>query len=524
MRTGIIYYENYSPVGDLTVLAISFVFIILIRSSFISRTKNFLLFCGMIGLLMLSSVSSVVYHVALNNLTFWSGWMVSALRILQHLSLFGTLFLYVYYVMEPLHLDRKSDKRFIIVASIGYLGIAVYEILGSVLGYGFYISRDGEIHEGFNIFPFGYLFFMGIIIFLLLCYRNRMFRQIIYGILGTFAVSILILSVQGRHHQTSFTTVTFLFPMLALLYMIHANPYDIEIGAVNETSFDDTISYYYVHEKPLLLMSLFMHDFEGIGKKYPRKFQNAIRRFSSQYFKGATLFQISNGHMILAVDIHKNGDYEHKIVLMLQHFADEYIKFHMDYKIVILRTEEEISKENDYIKLIRYVGKNMQENEIHYVNEEDVKEYKRQKYVLKELKDIYEKSDLEDSRVKVYCQPVYNIDEEKYDTAEALMRMELPEIGMVFPDQFIPLAEQYGYIHTLSKIILHKTCRTIHNLLAAGYVVNRISVNISAVEVREPDFCQDILKIVGDADIPFECIAIELTESQNESDFMIVRE
>lgn len=521
---GIVYYQNYSPVGDLTVFAICFVFIILIRSSYVSRTKNFLLFCGMIGLLMIAALTGVGFHVALKSIGKIQDGVVYFLRIAQHLALFGTLLLYVSYIMVPLHLDKKKDRRYIVTAGIGYIGIALYEILGTAFRIGFYIDGKEAVHEGFNIFPFGYLFFIGIILFLLFRYRNRMFKQIIYGILGTCGISFLILFMQGRHGQTSFTTVTFLFPVIALFYMIHANPYDIDIGAVNETAFDDTIAYHYLHKQPLLIMSLFMHDFEGVGKKYPRQFQNAIRRFSGQYFHGAVLFQISNGHMILAVDIKKNQDYKDKIEMMLQHFADEYAKFRMDYKIVIMTTEEDISRENDYVKLIRFVGKKMNENEIHYVGEKDIEEYKRQKYILKELKDIYEKCNLEDERVKVYCQPVYNIDYEKYDTAEALMRMVLPEIGMVFPDQFIPLAEQYGYIHTLSKIILHKTCRMIHNLLEDGYDVNRISVNISAVEVREEDFCKDIIEIVGKSGIPFDKIAIELTESQNESDFMIVRE
>ncbi len=521
---GITYYHNYSPVGDITVLSICFVFIILIRYSFISRTRNFLVFCGMLGSVMLSAATSVAYYVSLNAVGSVPNALIYIFRVVQHLSLFGMLFLYVQYIMESLKLNAKADKRFSVVAGIFFVGIALHEICGIMFRFGFHIDGKNVIHEGANIFPIGYVLFIGVIVYMLLRYGNRMFKQITYGILGSFAVSFLILFMQGRHDQTSFTTVTFLFPIFALLYMVHSNPYDIESGAVTESAFDDTISYQFMHGSKLLLMSLFMHDFEGVGKKYPRQFQSAIRKFSSKYFHGGTLFQISTGHMILAVDKKKNPDYEEKIEMMFQHFSDEYVKFHMDYKIVILHTNDRISKDNDYVKLIRYVGKKMNENEIHYVDDKDIEAYEREKYILKELKDIYERNDLEDERVQVYCQPVYNIKYGKYDTAEALMRMTLPETGMVFPDQFIPLAEQYSYIHTLSKIILHKTCRMIRFLLENDYIVNRISVNISAIEVREPNFCADILDIVKDSRIPYDKIAIELTESQNESDFMIVKD
>ena len=58
----VIYYENYSPVGDILVIATCLVFIILISSAYISKTKNFMLFRIMIGLLMLSGTMSIFYH------------------------------------------------------------------------------------------------------------------------------------------------------------------------------------------------------------------------------------------------------------------------------------------------------------------------------------------------------------------------------------------------------------------------------------------------------------------------------
>mgnify|MGYP000747916335 FL=1 len=58
----------------------------------------------------------------------------------------------------------------------------------------------------------------------------------------------------------------------------------------------------------------------------------------------------------------------------------------------------------------------------------------------------------------------YGMSTRTYDTAESLMRLRLPQTGLVFPDRFIPLAEKYGYIHRLSMIILNKTCRQIKQM------------------------------------------------------------
>ena len=524
MGGAITYYENYSPVGDVLVLAICFVFIILIKSAFISKTKNFAIFRIILGLLMIAGALGLVYHILLNSVDQYPHALIYALRIAYHLALFGNLFLYVLYAMIPLHLDNDSDKRYAIIAGAGFVVMMLVDIAGSVFKFGFYISDDKKIHDGFNIFPIGYIFFVGILLVMLIRYRNRIAKQIINGVLGTYAVAILIMGVQGSHHQVSFTTATFLFPVFALLYLIHANPFDIELGAVNVSAFEDMISYGYSRKKELLLMSLFMHDFEGSGKKYPATIQHTIRRFYTDFFKGAVLFQISNGRMILVVDVAKNPAYENSINHMLTSFADEYPKYKLDFKINITKTFNEISEINDYVGLIKYSESKMKENDVHFIEEKDVVEYFEYKYILTELEDINKKKNLDDPRVEVFCQPVLNIITGKYDTAEALMRLNLERIGMVFPDRFIPVAEEFGYIHTLSKIILHKTCMHIKSMLDCTYIVKRISVNFAVSEVRDKNFCKDINDIIEASGIPYEKIAIEITESQNDNDFRIMKE
>ena len=56
------------------------------------------------------------------------------------------------------------------------------------------------------------------------------------------------------------------------------------------------------------------------------------------------------------------------------------------------------------------------------------------------------------------------------------------------------------------------------------YIVKRISVNFSVSEVRDENFCKDINGIIEASGIPYEKIAVEITESQNENDFLVMKE
>ena len=228
--------------------------------------------------------------------------------------------------------------------------------------------------------------------------------------------------------------------------------------------------------------------------------------------------------MILTVETRKIPGYMERSQWMIDEFLKVYPQYRIDYKIVFIESDSRLVKGNDYIAFLHYMHDNMEQNSFVRVGNKEVETYLTNQYIISELKDIWEKKNPDDSRVLVYCQPVYSIKTGKFDTAESLMRLVLPKTGMVFPDIFIPIAEKKGYIGVLTKIILSKTCKAVKRLIESGYYVKRISVNFSVYDLREEDFCSVVEETIRSNDIPFEKIAIELTESQNEADFKLIKE
>ncbi len=521
--TPVLYYENYTPVGDIVTLASCIVFLVLIHIAYINRTRSFRYLRHMIYFLMIASISDMLFHMQLNRLDKVPYALVYAGRLVYHAGLFSILWLYVLYIVEALHLKTVLDKRYYLLSTIGLVAVLAYDVLGSVFHFGFYIE-DGQIMKtGIPMFTLGYVFFVGMNVFLLIRYGERLYRGIYVGILGSCSVSVIVMCVQQYFDQVSFTAATYLFPTYALLYLMHSNPYDTQIGAVSEGAFEDMTAAYGARNDMIYLMSMYMPDFDGKGRKYPRKIQEAVRYFSGRFFDAATLFQISGGHMILVADPKKDKNYKAKGRKMLDEFEKVYPKYKIDYKIVFLETDQRLTEDNDYLAMIAYLHDRMPINTVCLVEEKDYVEYLRYKYVNAELSDIQKKNDLNDPRVKVYCQPVYNIEKQRYDTAEALMRLDLPNSGMVYPDVFIPIAEKNHYIETLTRIILHKTCEQIRKLNDEGYLVHRISVNFSVYDVRQDSFCSMVEEIIKKSDIPYDQVAIELTESQNEKDFEVIK-
>lgn len=513
------YYESYAPAADILVVAVCVVFIILIRTAFINRTRSFRYLRYMIYFAITASSSNLLFHFALDRISTIPHALIYIPRMTFHVSLYMILWMLVQYLKETVRLTPQKNKIYYILSTSALLVLVLAEISQTVFRFGFYIDGNHQAHMPAPIFICGYVFYVVMMVVMLIKYKEKIFRSILIGIVASVGISFLLMLVQQLIGESSYTVFTFLFPIYSLLYLAHSNPYDLEMGAVDERAFNDLMRVSFENEEDIYLMSLYMHDYDGKGIHYPEEIQKAIKKLIVKCFKSPTLFMITGGHMILAIRIELNPDYENAAQKMYEEFTGLYERFKIDYKIVFMKNDTRLAHENDYVNFISFLHYDMLENSIVKPEDKEVEEYLRYKYILSQLSDIHNKRDLNDPRVLVYCQPVLNIKSGRYDTAEALMRLELPDLGIIYPDEFIYIAERFKYIYTLTQIILNKTCLKIKELIGDGYYVQRISVNFSVYDIREDDFCETVEGIIRDTGVPYDKVAIEITETQNERDF-----
>ncbi len=520
-----LYYNGYSPVGDVIVISIVVIFFVLIKTVYITPTKEFRIFKTILALIVLAALSNLVFHMILPKTAVVPTVVIYAVRIIYHLALFGSLSLYIRYMETPLQLEMKQERVYYNISLLFLIVFALVEIIGTIRKTGFYIDGRGVVHSehGF-IFALSYTAMIGLLLYMMIKYSDRIYRPLIVAFLATTIVSVLIMFLQGIFGQNSFTTATFVFPAFSVLYLLHGHPYDPEMGTLHMEAFEERILHAKASNTRLIIMGLLMREFEQPGKKYPKEIRVVIREYVTNFLKGATVFQISGGRMVMIAPVAQNPDYENIIKRMLDVFYEKYEVYRLDFKLVITESLDRIEKPHDYLRFIEYIENRMPENEVRRVGEEELTKFEEHRYIVDQLADINEKKDMLDPRVTVFCQPVFNVRTGKYDTAESLMRLTLEKTGMVFPDRFIPIAEKHNYIHTLSMIILAKTCQQVKKLMDGGYLVKRISVNFSILDVREKSFSSDVKRIIENSGIPYEKIAIEITESQNESDFITIKE
>ncbi|MCT6719904.1 GGDEF and EAL domain-containing protein [Acidovorax sp. K2F] len=115
-------------------------------------------------------------------------------------------------------------------------------------------------------------------------------------------------------------------------------------------------------------------------------------------------------------------------------------------------------------------------------------------------------------RMAVHYQPQVNMATGRITGAEALLRWTDAELGAVSPAVFIPLAEESGYIVTLGAWVMEQAVREAALWMHSGTPI-MISVNVSALEFRQPDFVDRITRLLAVHQLPPTLLELELTET-----------
>ncbi len=146
-------------------------------------------------------------------------------------------------------------------------------------------------------------------------------------------------------------------------------------------------------------------------------------------------------------------------------------------------------------------------------------EYYNEKMREKELYEeqlIYDfEKSLLNNEFEVYYQPKFNVKGDKpyLSSAEALIRWFHPTLGLISPAGFIPLFEENGLIQRLDRFVWSEVGKKIKEWKETlGFYVP-ISVNVSRIDMYEPDFIDTLLKIINDNNLSTKDIYLEITES-----------
>lgn len=516
----VLFYFNYSPVADVSTIVLSVIYGLLLRSSYVTKQKNLTMFKAANALVFLAALTAIGFHEMLDGMTAGLVPWIYLFRNISYLSLIFTYGIFCWYIGNVVNISGGHKYLLNIAVILAFCVFVLLEITAPLTHWGFYIDEELQIHQNYytDVFRFAYMYYTIVMGTILVVYRKRFIVKMFRCVCSVMIISFLIMVLQAELLSTSYTCITFTLPLMVALFLFHHNSFDAQTGTLDGRVFDT-----YVKDLEQRKFSMIFLYVQGVTAEETKEFSRDFLHFNEDFFRQSCIFRLGDNKLVMVYEDEKNKAVAERVLLLLEDFSKNQEKYRVDYRIVLLHSDKALATGRDYLALDEFIEKKMLLNTIHCCEPREIEGYLKETYILEELQDICARKDLDDERVLVFCQPVLNTATNTFTSAEALMRIRLPECGMVFPDQFIPLAEKHEYIHMLSKIILHKTCRQLKRLEQEGYQIERISVNFSILELRDKNFCEDVISIIRSNAVDCGKIAIELTESRNEKDFENVK-
>jgi EAL domain-containing protein (putative c-di-GMP-specific phosphodiesterase class I) len=120
---------------------------------------------------------------------------------------------------------------------------------------------------------------------------------------------------------------------------------------------------------------------------------------------------------------------------------------------------------------------------------------------------------LANEEFEVFYQPKVQISDERIVGMEALVRWRHPDLGLISPAQFIPVAEETGLIVEIGRWVLQRSCRDAVQWQKDGLPAIVMAVNLSPRQFRDPNLFQDVLGALAESGLQPQNLELELTES-----------
>lgn len=158
--------------------------------------------------------------------------------------------------------------------------------------------------------------------------------------------------------------------------------------------------------------------------------------------------------------------------------------------------------------LAMYQAKNKCRNQYYFYSETLQNESSQKLELISELSH-----GIDEKQFVLHYQPQFNFKTGKFVGAEALIRWQHPKKGMIFPDHFIPAAEESGLIVGLGELVIREACQQMSAWKKEGLAPFKVAVNVSSWQLKHKNFDEIVESILKEFQIDKKYFQLEITEN-----------
>ena len=450
---------------------------------------------------------------------------------LRHILHTGYLFfhnlttpVYIIYLISLTDTWHKiyKNKRLQVLLAVPFLVVVALLVVNGFNGSLFYFDENGVYTRG-HLFILMYVaaaVYLTFGIIYLYKYRNLFVRSRYIVLMSMFPLMIAAVAIQL---VLPFHLFEMLMNAICLLFisMMIQRPeemIDTVTGLRKFSAYADDMKRGFKNEKPVDIVLVNVSNFNSIQEILEYDSVNELLQYlADRLLKlrvNADLYYLDRGRFRVVID-RRHSDETEKIAEMVNElFKKNCVLREMEINIVahvcIAHCPEEIA---DFKTLIAF-GLDFHQRAVYTGNVIYASALiKEKRYDLMRNIDTIIENAIVNNKFKVYYQPIYSVEKQKFTSAEALLRLIDDKYGFISPEIFIPAAEKSGAIHRIGAYVLEEVCRFISSEEYAELELEYIEINLSVAQCMHNTLVEQVLCILNRYNITPDQINLEITET-----------
>lgn len=448
-------------------------------------------------------------------------WLMYVVNILYFLGFLLRGWAIFYYAVEALHAERVLGIRVINALCVPILIMVALVVTTPWFGLIFHFD-PGEGYHNTWLYPSIYWstwFYIGALLFVLVTCQRRSQLRLVISLYVCDAILVAAILMRGLF---SHTLVTSFFSLLAILviYLTAQNPdlfHHPKVPLFNYGAFDEMVSNCQIRAERFSVFGIQLRNYAVAKRIYgvPQVDRGIvlIGDWLHHQFPQYYGFYIGSGRFVLLCE---GGEMDARRLSseIRQRFRRPWLdtSTEVDFTVAMAYLPPSVDKTNIVVVrecLVRALMEaELRGEDLFTINDSYLEALIREAAVEGAVM-----SALRERRIEVFFQPIYSVRDRQITGAEALARLNDPEMGSVPPSDFVAVAERNGSIRELGRQVFAGAClfASTHDLRALG--IERINVNLSPAQCMSENLAEELIQEAARRNVLLSDFCFEITES-----------
>ncbi len=475
-----------------------------------------------------SNIASVFTLAYAGRIPVWINYTVNILYLLSY-NLCAIIFLaYIAIIAVPGRTKLLWRRVCFAAADLDALLILTTPATGWIIGFNGNEYSHGPLFFALYVVA---LIVMGCAALLFFGCRKKFSRFQFFSVVVFIALTAAAVVVQAIYNRMLIQNfVISLFIMLIYISLQNPDSYmDHKTDCLNSAAFLVTADKYIENHMPFCAVAFTLEDFSFLNGIIGRNAAADIISDTSMYFMEAfgrdRVYPLGGSRYVVFLDEKCPFDAKSAEKVIRAHFSEPYTKNSMVVSLTpfVCRLDypEFPVSVSDIVDALDYGYRTLEKRRsatMVRLTENALTEKRRKEHIIRAIKRAIDTDGFE-----VYYQPLYDIEERRFATAEALVRLFDEKLGFISPEEFIPIAEKNGLVVKIGESVFKSVCRFLSNGNEKRFGIRYIEVNLSTVQCMQPNLARRFINIMKVHGIDPGLINFEITETAHSVSESVLR-